>query len=210
MALVNTTLAAAKSASDIKLVVASATGFAAGYVVRIGEEQYQVSKGYVSGSTSVPIGLEKGGTVAIDHPSGAQVTVGAAADWAQQSVPQTTSAFPIAGRGRVIAEYSADGAIALPPAGSDALAVISGTAHTGLTLAAPTKDLNGCKLAILDLTAAAHVITIASGFGGGALNTATFDASGRCYFELIAYNELWYAQNFSGTLTSFDVALTTV
>lgn len=209
MALVNTTLGAAKSASDIKLTVASATGFAIGYVIRIGEEFYQVSKGYVAGSTSVPLALEKGGTVAIDHPSGAQVTVGVASDWAQQSSPQTTAAFPLAGRARLIAEYSADGAIALPSAGADGLAVISGTAHA-LTLAAPTKDLNGSKFAILDLTAAAHVITIASGFGGGALNTATFDASGRCYFELIAYNELWYAQNFSGTLTSFDVALSTV
>lgn len=210
MALANTTLASAKAASDTKLKVASATGFAIGYIVRIGDETYQVSKGYVAGSTSVPLALEKGGTVTVDHPSGAQVTVGAATDWAQQTPPQTTAAFQIAGRARVITEYSADGAIALPPAGADALAVISGTAHTGLTLAVPTKDLNGCKLAILDLTAAAHVVTVAGGFGGGALNTATFDASGRGYFELIAYNEIWYAQNFSGTLTSFDVALTTV
>lgn len=210
MSLANTTLGAAKAASDTKITVASATGFAIGYLVRIGDESYQVSKGYVAGSTTVPLGIEKGGTVCVDHPSGAQVTVGSQQDWAQQTAPQANSAFPIAGRARVIKEYAANGAIDLPPAGGDALAVLVGTAHTGMTLAAPTKDLNGCKLGILDLTGAAHVITIASGFGGGALNTATFDSSGRCYFELIAYNEIWYSQNYSGTLTSFDVALSTV
>jgi hypothetical protein len=207
MSLTNTTLGAAKAAADTSLTVAAATGFAAGNIVRIGDELYQVTKGYVAGSLTVPVGVEKGGTVAVAHPSGAQVTVGAATDWAQQTAPQTTPQFPIAGRAKVITEYSADGAIALPPAGGDALAVISGTAHTGMTLAVPTKDLNGSKLGILNLTAAAHVVTIAGGMGGGALVTATFDTTGRGYFELIAYNEIWYAQNFSGTLTSFDVAL---
>ncbi len=209
MALTNTTLGAAKSASDTFIKVAATTGFAAGYKVRIGEESYQVGKGFSAASLLVPVTLEKDGTVCIDHASGAQVTVGAAVDWATQTSPQTLASFPIAGRAREIFEM--DGtvlAVPLPHSGNDALVVISGTAHTTLTLAAPTKDLNGCKLGILDLTAAAHVITFATGFGGGALVTATFDASGRCYMELMAYNEVWYAQNFSGTLTSFDIALT--
>jgi hypothetical protein len=207
MALVNTTLASTKAASDKQLVVSSATGFAAGYLVRIGDELFQVSKGYVSGSTIVPVGIEKGGTVAVAPPSGAQVTVGAASDWAQQTAPQTTPQFPIAGRAKVINEYSADGAISLPPAGGDALAVLIGTAHTGLTLAAPSKDLNGSKLTILDLTAAAHVVTVAGGIGGSAIVTLTFDASGRAMIELTAYNELWYCPALSGTTTGFDVAL---
>lgn len=210
MALANTTLGAACAVGDKQITVASATGVAVGYRIRVGDEVMQVAKGYVAAATLVPVLRGQDGTVAKAHASGAQVTVGAAADWAQEGAPQTVDAYPIAGRARVINEYSADGAISLPPAGGDALAVISGTAHTGLTLAVPTKDLNGSKIAFLSLTAAAHVITVAGGFGGGALNTATFDASGRCYFELVAYNEIWYAQNFSGTLTSFDVALTTV
>ena len=210
MSLANTTLGAACAIGDKQITVAAATGVAVGYRIRVGDEVMQVGKGYVAASLTVPVSRGQDGTVAVAHPSGAQVTVGAAADWAQQGAPQTLDAFPIAMRAKVITEYSADGAISLPPAGGDALAVISGTAHTGLTLAAPTKDLNGSKLGILDLTGAAHVITIASGFGGGALNTATFDSSGRCYFELIAYNEIWYSQNYSGTLTSFDVALSTV
>lgn len=207
MALANTTLGAAKAASDTFLKVASATGFAAGYKVRIGDESYQVGKGYVSGATIVPIGLEKDGTVAVAHPSGAQVTVGAAIDWAASTTPQANSSFPISGRSRVINEYSADGAISLPPAGADALAVISGTAHTGMTLAVPSKDLNGCKLTILNLTAAAHVVTVAGGVGGSAIVTLTQDASGRSMIELLAYNEIWYCPALSGTTTGFDVAL---
>ncbi len=207
MALTNTTLAAAKAASDTSFTVASATGFAAGYIVRIGDELYQVTKGYVAASVTVPVGVEKGGTVAVAHPSGAQVTVGAATDWAQQTAPQTTPQFPIAGRAQVINEYSADGAIALPPAGGDALAVISGTAHTGMTLAVPTKDLNGSTLTILNLTAAAHVITVAGGVGGSAIVTLTMDSGGRSMITLLAYNELWYCPALAGTTTGFDIAV---
>lgn len=207
MALTNTTLSAAKAVSDTKITVASATGFAAGYTMRIGDESFQVGKGYVSGSTSVPLGIEKGGTVAVAHPSGAQVTVGSAQDFAMLTTPQANSSFPISGRSRVINEYSADGAISLPPAGADALAVISGTAHTGMTLAVPTKDLNGCMLTILNLTAAAHVVTVAGGVGGSAIVTLTQDASGRSMIELLAYNEIWYCPALAGTTTGFDIAV---
>src|SRR5690349_23032943 len=106
MALVNTTLASAKAASDKQLVVASATGIAIGYLIRIGDELFQVSKGYVAGCTIVPVGVEKGGTVAVAHPSGAQVTGGSAQDRAQQTAPQTTPQFPIASRERVIIFFS--------------------------------------------------------------------------------------------------------
>jgi len=207
MALANTTLSSACAVSDKQIVVASATGFAPGYKVRIGDEDFKITKGYVVGATIVPVFRGQDGTVAVAHASGAQVTVGIPTDWAQSGAPQTVDSYPIAGRARVINEYSADGAIALPPAGADALAVFSGTAHTGLTLAVPSKDLNGSKLTLLDLTAAAHVVTVAGGLGGSAIVTLTFDAAGRAMIELLAYNELWYCQALAGTTTGFDVAL---
>ena len=207
MALVNTTLAAACAVSDKKILVASATGIAIGHKLRIGDEDFKVTKGYVAASTTVPVFRGQDGTVAIAHPSGAQVTDGVSSDWAQEGAAQTIDAYPIAMRARVIREYSADGAIALPPAGGDALAVISGTAHTGMTLAVPSKDLNGSKLTILNLTAAAHVITVAGGIGGSAIVTLTQDASGRSMIELLAYNELWYCPALAGTTTGFDIAV---
>jgi hypothetical protein len=207
MALANTTLAAACAASDKKITVAAATGFAAGNVIRVDDETMKVGKGYVAASTTVPVWRGWDGTVAVAHANGAQVTDGTPTEYAQAGTPQTVDAFPIAGRARVINSYSADGAIALPPAGGDAIAVISGTAHTGMTLAVPSKDLNGSKLTILNLTAAAHVITVAGGIGGSAIVTLTQDASGRSMIELLAYNELWYCPALAGTTTGFDVAV---
>jgi len=207
MALANTTLSAACAVSDKQIVVAASTGFAAGNYIRVDDETMKITKGYVAASLTVPVLRGQDGTIAVAHASGAQVTDGAATDYSQTGAPQTVDAFPIAGRARVINSYSADGAIALPPAGADALAVISGTAHTGMTLAVPTKDLNGCKLTILNLTAAAHVITVAGGVGGSAIVTLTQDASGRSMIELTAYNELWYCPALAGTTTGFDVAV---
>jgi len=207
MALANTTLSAACAVSDKQILVAASTGFAVGNYIRVDDETMKITKGYVAASLTVPVLRGQDGTIAVAHASGAQVTDGAATDYTQTGAPQTVDAFPIAGRARVINSYSADGAIALPPAGADALAVISGTAHTGMTLAVPTKDLNGCKLTILNLTAAAHVVTVAGGVGGSGIVTLTFDASGRAMIELTAYNELWYCPALAGTTTGFDVAV---
>ncbi len=209
MSLVNTTTTAAVGVGDSKIAVTAATGFAIGNYIRIDDETLKITKGYVAGSLQVPVLRGQDGTVAVAHASGVQVTDGAASDYSQTGAPQTVDAFPIAGRARVINSYSADGAIALPPAGADAMAVINGTAHTGLTLALPTADLNGCHLTILDLTAAAHVVTIAAGLNGSSLDTLTFDSSGRCAITLLAYNEMWYYENASGTLTGIDVAIST-
>ncbi len=209
MALVNAVLTAACGVSDSKIAVDAATGFAIGNSVRIGDEELKVTKGYVAASLIVPVLRGQNGSVAVAHASGAQVTVGAAVDWSQTGAPQTVTSYPIAGRAVVVSEYSADGAIALPPAGADAFAVLIGTAHTGMTLANPTKDLNFSRLTILDLTAAAHVVAIASGINGSSLDTLTFDASGRCAITLLAYNELWNYENASGTLTGIDVAIST-
>jgi len=209
MALVRTTLTAAVLESDSKIAVTSATGFAVGYQIRIGDETMQVSKGYVAASLQVPVLRGQAGTLAKAHANGSGVTVGAAADYANTTPPQTSAPFMIAGRARVINEYNAAGAIALPPPGADAIAVINGTV-LAMTLAVPTSEMDGCVLTILGTVGAAHVITVAGGIGGSALVTATFDASGRCAMQFLAYNQIWYPlpSPFSGTLTGIDVALT--
>ena len=147
MALANTTLGAACAVGDSKVLVAAATGFAIGVKFRIGDEDFKVTKGYVAASLTVPVLRGQDGTVAVAHPSGAQVTVGAGSDWAQEGAAQTIDAYPIAMRARTIREYSASGAIALPTAGSDLLVVLSGVA-TAMTIVVPTKDLNGSRVTI--------------------------------------------------------------
>lgn len=210
MALYETTASAAIGASDTKITFASASNVAIGQIVRIDGELLQVTKGYVSGSTSVPVLRGQQGTSAVAHGITARVVFGTAADWAQSTSAQTTPAYPIAGRARVVRSYGAAGAIDLPPAGNDALAMINGTNALAMTLAVPTKDLDGSVITIAGNGAAAHTVTIAGGAGGGALVTATFDASGKCNLSFMAVDEIWvpYPSPLSGTLTSIDVAMT--
>lgn len=211
MSLVRTTLSSACAESDGKIVVASATGIAAGYKIRLDEETLQVAKAYVAGSTTVPVLRGQEGTTATAHPSGAGVVVGAAADFQQTEAPQTAAPYLIAGRPREILSYSADGAIALPKAGADMVAVINGTvAITGLTVAAPTKDLDGSVLTIVSNGKAAHVVTFATalGDGGSNLDVATFAAGGQQSIQLMAMNSVWVPLSvFAGTLTNVTVTM---
>lgn len=209
MSLARTTLTAAVLESDSKIAVTSATGFGIGYQIRIGDETMQIAKGYVAASLQVPVLRGQAGTLAKAHANGSGVTVGTSADWAQTTPPQTSAPFMIAGRARIITEYAADGAIALPPMGADAIAILNGTVRA-MTLADPTKDLDGCVLTVQGTIAAAHTVTFAGGIGGGSLTVATFETSGgRCNIQLLAYNEKWtpLPSPFSGTLTTIDVAL---
>ena len=50
MALVHTTVSAAVTAADTSITVASATGFSAGYIVRVGDEMMRVGGAYTSGT----------------------------------------------------------------------------------------------------------------------------------------------------------------
>ncbi len=175
MSLVRTTLTSAVLESDSKIAVTSASGFVVGYQVRIGDETMQVAKAYNGSSLIVPVLRGQAGTLAKAHANGSGVTAGTSADWAQTTPPQTSAPFMIAGRARIITEYAADGAIALPPMGADAIAVLNGTVRA-MTLVDPTKDLDGCILTVVGTIAAAHTVTFAGGIGGGTLTVATFEA----------------------------------
>lgn len=211
MALAETTLSAACAVDARQLVVASATGFAPGYEVRVNGEIFQVTKGYVSGATIVPVLRGQCGTLATAHAVTSRVVVGTQADWAQSNPPQTVAPYVIAGRARVVTSYGAAGALTHPPAGADALAIINGTSALAMTLAVPSKDLDGSILTVMGASTGAHTITVAGGISAsGSLTTATFEASpARCCISFIAMDEIWalYPAPVSGTLTSLDVAL---
>jgi len=211
MSLVHTTLAASCAAGDTSIVVTSATGFSAGYVVRVGDEMMRVGGGYNGTATIVPVIRGQDGTLVSAHAVKSGVVCGTASDWATTNGAQVAVQYPLAGKTRRVSTYGAAGAIALPVAGTDEMAVISGTA-LAMTLALPTKDLDGSILYIVGDTGAAHAITIASGLGGAGsgYTVATFDGTGQCCLGLIAINSIWVplASPFSGTLTAIDVAVT--
>lgn len=207
MALYETTLSSAAAVSDKQLVLASGASVAIGDEVRVDGEIFKVTKGYVAGATIVPVLRGQEGTVATAHGVTARVVGGRQSDFQSPANAQTMATYVIAGRARVVTSIGVAGAIPLPPAGADALTILNGTA-LAMTLAAPTKDLDGSVLTVIGASAAAHTITM-TGFTGGSLTTATFDSTGKCNFSVIAFDEVWYPypSPLSGTLTSVDVAM---
>ena len=210
MALVRTTLSAAVAAGDSAITVASATGVAAGYQIRIDDEQMQVTKAYVSGATSVPVLRGQSGTSADAHVASASVVVGSAVDWANPEASAITT-FPIAGRARTTTSYSAAGAISLPRAGTDVVAILNGTGALAMTLADPAKDNDGDMLYILGNGKAAHTVTYTAGLGdaGSGYTVGTFATGGQGCLSLVAANETWVplSSPLAGTLTGIDISI---
>ena len=85
MALVHTTVSAAVTAADTSITVASATGFSAGYIVRIGDEMMRVGGAYTSG-TVIPVIRGQEGTLVVAHAVTSGAVCGAAADWGRRLV----------------------------------------------------------------------------------------------------------------------------
>jgi hypothetical protein len=210
MALVHTTLSAACAASDTSIVVTLATGFSAGYLVRIGDEQMRITSAYVSGTT-IPVIRGQEGTAVVAHAVTTGVVCGIASDWATVVGAQTAVQYPLAGKARRISTYGAAGAIALPTAGTDEVAVINGTSALAMTLAAPSKDIDSTVLFIIGDGKAAHTVTAAGGFGAGSTGytVGTFDTNAQCGITLMAMNSVWVpiSSPLSGTLTGMDVAI---
>lgn len=211
MALYETTLASACAISDKQLVLTSGASVAIGDEIRVDGEVFQVAKSYVAAATIVPVLRGQQGTVAQAHAVTARVVGGKPVDFLNIANPQTMATYVIAGRARVVTSYGASGAIDLPPAGSDSLVLLNGTVALAMTLAVPTKDLDGTIITIASAGTGAHTVTVAGGVSGSAsISVATFEASpARCNFSLMAMDELWVAwpSPLSGTLTSFDVAM---
>lgn len=214
MALARTTLSSAvaggSSAPDKNIVVASATGFSAGYRLEVDGEVMLVSKSYVSGTT-IPVQRAQEGTAADAHNSGAGVVVGAASDFPSLA-PQTSVQKPLAGRARTIQSISASATITPPVDGSDLLLILNGTSVITATVAAPTKDMDGCELTIVSNGAAAHLLTFTGGLSGAGSNydVITVNATAPAAFRFIACNSLWMAicgPAVSGTTTNIAGAI---
>jgi hypothetical protein len=190
MAFAETTLAAACAATDKTIVVASATSIVAGRRVVIDGEVMQVTKDYVSGVT---VGVIRGqdGTAQVAHISGVRVTHGDGSDWGNPGVGVPTN-YPAAGLTVERRSYSGTVTIDLPKPGTYLDITLVGAAGA-FTVPVPTKELDGCRIAFSSDTAAAHTVTFTGGLGGNGASSdvATFHASQKQAFEVIARNETW-------------------
>ncbi len=209
--MVKTTLASACTINATKIVVAASTDLVAGNRLKVDQEEMLIAMGYSAAvqGVKVPVIRAQGGTVAQAHPSGANVIEWVLTD-AVNPDPQLAVQTPIAGRARVLTSYSAAGAITLPTAGNDAVAVINGTNALAMTLASPTKDLDGSLLIIVGNGSAAHTIAPAAAINnaGSNFDTAiTFASGGKQVVALIAINEFWciFPSVAGGTLTNVTV-----
>ncbi len=208
MALVETTLGAACAATDASITVASATSVAAGVIIRCDDELMKVAKSYVLASTTVPVLRGQGGTVPTAHPSGAAIEHGLASDaeWGSAAA-QISTQFPFVKAVRQLS-YSSSGAISLPSPGSNGIAVLnaSGSAVLAMTLAAPSKAMDGCELKIASRNGTgAHTIEIAGGLNGAGDNYKDFTfPAGPVMISLVALDSFWYTPThpaYTGTVT---------
>jgi len=207
MAKTTTTLSSAVAVSDTTIVVASGSGFAAGSFVLIDQELLKVVQTYVSGTTIGVLRGQNGKTTAA-HVSGANVTVGLASDF-DNPAPEVDITYPNA-RARTLTSYTAAGAITLPTAGSDTVAVINGTSAIAMTIANPTKDMDGCILYVISGGKSTSTVTYTAGFGnaGSSYDVATLPAGGQTAMQMIACNGFWLLLSpMTGTLTSAVPAL---
>ncbi|HMF95087.1 MAG TPA: hypothetical protein VKE96_12365 [Vicinamibacterales bacterium] len=210
MAIATTTLTSPLAATDTVMVVASAASFGPGRLCDIDQEVLQVQQGYVAGSLNVPVLRGRDGSATVAHRTGASVTHGTAADWAVPA-PQTVTMTPVQ-RTVLEASVSATSTLAPVPAGSDMRVTLNGTSAITLTVAPPTRDMDGCELTILGNGAAAHVLTFTGGLGGvgAGYTTLTVNASGPVAFKCIASGGVWVpltATPISGTATKVIAAI---
>lgn len=202
MALTRTTLSAAVAINDSSIVVASATGFAAGNFILIDQEVLQVAKNYVSGTT-IPVSRGQDGTVSAAHKITAGAVTFLASDEAGPGA-QTFTQFPRV-RGRDVASYTAAAAVTLPTPGNDMVAILNSTVALAMTLAAPTADLDGSILVVIGNGKAAHTLSLPAGVGLGAggsgVDVGTFAAGAQQSVVLMAANGVWvpYPSFFGGS-----------
>lgn len=211
MSLTTTTLSSAMSATDQFVVVASASSFAAGSFLMIDEEQLQIRQDYVSGTT---VNVRRGinGTLPQAHPASANVKMGLGSDFTGPNA-SVVAPYPLAGKRRRIASYSASGAISLPAGSEDVVAILNGTSTINMTLAAPTQDQDGAIVYVIGNGKSASTLAVAGNNGvgnaGSGYRTLTFQTGGQVCVPLMACNGNWVALNgpYTGTSTSISVAL---
>lgn len=87
---------------------------------------------------------------------------------------------------------AADGAITI----QEGYAFLSKSSAGAFTLAAPGKEMNGCRLSLFAVSAQAHVVTYTAGFNGSGAgtDTATFGGAVGDKLVVVAYNGIWYVE----------------
>ena len=202
MSLNTTTNTVAVGQQDTSIVVSSATGAAVGNYLVIDQEVMQITKAYDGTATTIPVTRGLDGSVQTTHVKTANVTFYKGSDEAVAAANFVQ--FPKV-RGRDVLSYIAAGAITLPNIGNDMIAMLNSTSVLAMTLAAPTKDMDGSILTVIGNGKAAHTLSLPAGVGLGAggsgVDVGTFASGAQQAVVLMAANGVWvpYGSFMGGT-----------
>lgn len=198
MAITNTTLSAALSATGTRIYVASASGATVGQSVKI-EDEYAIVEA-ISGTVIDLKHRGDRGTLANAHTSGATVSFFASESDLGTPGPRQRDAFQYNAWAQD--SIAADGAITVPT--QDTMLYITKASAAALTLANPGKDSNGVWLHIISRTAAAHTVTYTDGFQEDTTTSdvATFAAKKGANLLLRAVDGKWICVNIVASATA--------
>lgn len=198
MAITNTTLSAALSATGTRIYVASASGATVGQSVKIEDEYAIVAE--INGTVIDLKHRGDRGTLANAHTTGATVSFFASESDLAQPGPRQRDAFQPSGW--AVESIAADGAITIPT--QDTILYVTKATAAALTLAAPGKDSSGVWLHIISRTAAAHTVTYTAGFQQDTTTSdvATFAAKKGANLLLRAVHGEWIVVNIDAAATA--------
>lgn len=206
MALANTTLAGALTATASQLTVASATSLAGGLFGICNGEVVQITKAYTVGSVTVPVLRGQEGTAPIAHPTSSQISFYLlASDFPSVGPSQLSVYTPLAGRGRYPTSVTTSAAWTPLAGNQDELVELNGTSVIALTIVNPTRDQTGKVVTFVGNGIAAHTITYTTtGFGnvGTTADVVTFGASQMQSFSMIACGGFWVTLGPLATATA--------
>lgn len=216
MAITGTTLAAAILATDNRISVTAATGFATSTTapqwVKIDQEYMYIDPAYNAApfnatGTTIPVyrrGSQNSAVVA--HNILAPVTTGLFSELPNPGAGTDSLGSQVNfGIWQAIVEYGASGAITVPTVNT--MVVLSKAGVAAMTLAAPSKGTDGVMLFVTSNVAQAHTITatslIADGASGSPHTTITFTTGYKGQgIVLVAYQGLWQVfSNIATTIT---------
>lgn len=188
MAITNTSLAAAFTATDLVLKATAATGATVGGFAKVDGEYMLITA--ISG-LNISVGQRGSlGTAVVAHKVLAPLTFGLLSDL--PDLPATALVPPVI-TARDIVAIGADGVIAVPT--RDTLFVIQkGAALASSTFANPSAAQNGIAVTFTSGTDFAHVVTAVAVRDGttGLHTTLTFAAFVGASVTLVAVNGQWY------------------
>jgi hypothetical protein len=205
MALANTTLAAAATATDKQFTVASATSLTAGLYGAVDGEVFQISKAYVVGSVTVPVLRAIEGTAQVAHVTGAQISFYVLASDVPLVGPQLSTYAPLAGRGRYPSSVTTSGAWTPRADNQDEYVEINGTSVVAITIVSPLRSQSGKLVTFVGNGIAAHTITYTTtGFGnvGTTADVVTFGANQMQSLQMIASGGFWVLVGPAATATA--------